>query len=119
MYEDSFEAIADELDTLLEAERSALLSGDLDRIGRLLSRKESLVDGFSALRDIDKKRLNVLAAKLKRNQELLDQALGGIRSVANRLSALKRVRKSLDTYDARGAKQSVDLGRKVSFEKRA
>lgn len=119
MREESFEAIADELDDLLEAERSALLSGDLDQIGRLLNKKENLVERFSSSDTVDKENLALVAGKLKRNQDLLDQALGGIRSVAKRLAALKRVRQSLDTYNSRGEKKSVDLATRATVEKRS
>ena len=119
MREESFEAIANELDYLLEAERTALISGDLDRIGRLLHKKETLVERFSSRDTVDKELLASVSGKLKRNQDLLDQALGGIRSVTKRLDALKRVRQSLHTYNSRGEKKSVDLTTRGSVEKRA
>lgn len=114
-----FEDAISELDDLLEAERDALLSGNLDQIGRLLERKEALIDELSTLERFESDTLQSLTGKLKRNQALLDSALEGIRKVAKRLAALRRVRSTLDTYDSNGAKKSIDIVSEGSIEKRA
>ncbi|MGD9294816.1 MAG: flagellar biosynthesis protein FlgN [Roseobacter sp.] len=111
--------VTDELDELLDEEREALLSGNLEKIGRLLERKESLIDELSVVQRLEHEPLQHLKIKLKRNQELLDQALEGIRTVANRLATLRRVRQTLDTYDAKGAKRSIAMSKDSSVEKRA
>lgn len=115
----SFVEVIDALDDVLETERSALLNGDLDAIGRLLERKESLIETLSVLEAGETASLERLTGKIKRNQELLDQALDGIRTVANRLAELRRVKNSLDTYDARGTKRTIDIDAEGSVEKRA
>ena len=107
------------LDDVLEKEREALLSGNLEAIGRLLEQKESLIEDLSVLDEVEAKALHDLTGKMKRNQDLLDHALAGIRSVAGRLAAMRRVRSSLDTYDANGTKRSVDMTNDPSLEKRA
>jgi len=114
-----FENTISELDDLLEVERDALLSGNLDQIGRLLERKETLIDELSALERFETDTLQNLTVKLKRNQALLDSALEGIRKVAKRLAALRRVRSTLDTYDSSGTKKAIDVVSEGSFEKRA
>ena len=56
---------------------------------------------------------------MHRNQQLLEQALLGIRSVAQKLSDLRQARKSLDTYDNRGRKNRIEADPDSSVEKRA
>ncbi|MEE4188852.1 MAG: flagellar biosynthesis protein FlgN [Roseobacter sp.] len=114
----SMDIIAD-LDDLLEAERAALLSGNLENIGRLLDRKEALIDEMSVLEAIPPGPLHQVTGKLRRNQDLLDHALEGIRSVATRLATLRRVRETLDTYDSNGTKKAIRIAADGSLEKRA
>lgn len=119
MSNEQFEDVIDALDDLLEAERAALLVGDLDEIGRLLERKETLIDELATLEDAEAKPLEALNAKVKRNQALLDQALEGIRAVSKRLAELRRVRNSLETYDEKGERHKIDVSPDSSLEKRA
>ncbi len=109
----------DALDDLLEDERTALLTGDLEKVGHLFDRKESLVEELSQLERFETVALHELQGKMKRNQALLDSALEGIRAVAGRLSELRRVRNSLDTYDSNGAKRSIEIAKDGAVEKRA
>ncbi|WP_299779804.1 flagellar export chaperone FlgN [uncultured Roseobacter sp.] len=119
MTDEHFEDVIDALDDVLEAERAALLIGDLDEIGRLLERKESLIDQLAALEEADRAPLEALNAKVMRNQALLDSALEGIRTVARRLAALRRVRSSLETYDEKGERRTIDVTPDGAVEKRA
>lgn len=109
----------DALDDVLEDERSALLTGDLEKVGRLFDRKEALIDELSELEKFEAQTLHALQRKMKRNQDLLDSALEGIRAVAGRLAALRRVRSTLDTYDSNGAKRSIEMDNDGAVEKRA
>ena len=107
------------LDDLLDAERRALMNGDLDEISRLMARKEALIESLNAQEATDRAELDNLNSKVERNQELLNSALDGIRAVARRLAAMRRIRGSLDTYDAQGRKSAIDLRTDRSVEKRA
>lgn len=107
------------LDDLLEAERTALLKGDIDQIGRLMEQKESLIDALNQQEAVDRSELENLNTKVERNQELLHSALDGIRTVARRLATMRRIRKTLDTYDAQGRKNSIVLNQESSVERRA
>lgn len=109
----------DALDDLLDAERAALLKGRVEDVSRLHARKEALIDALNQSEFEDPDILTPLHNKVKRNQALLDSALDGIRSVARRLAAIRRVRQSLDTYDAFGKKTTVDIGKGGAVEKRA
>ena len=110
----------DKLDALLEEERDALLGGDLDSLGPMYDRKEALVDLLTRLDTAaNAARLQELNAKIVRNQGLLESAMSGIRSVARRLSTVRRVRESLEYYEEDGGRTSVDVDVERTVEKRA
>ena len=111
-------SLAEQLDLLLQAERAALLAGDFDQIAELLEMKEMIAEKLSS-EDISKEELAPLQNGMRRNQELFDQALAGIRNVAARLGDLQRIRKSMDTYDAYGRKMTIDAPRENKLERRA
>ena len=107
------------IEALLEQERAALLSGDLRALGDLAEEKERL---FTCLQGLGPERLDSLRGlhdMASRNQALLDGALQGIRLATARLSAYRRLRKSMDTYDPQGRKTAIPgvVARKV--ERRA
>jgi len=107
------------LDMLLERERAALLEGDLDLLVCQLDEKKALIDALNACDDASGSSLEALQTKVLRNQALLDSALQGIRSVASRMSALHRIRRSLDTYDQAGRKTTIESLSEGRMEKRA
>lgn len=115
---DDPDRLAAQLDTLLDTERAALLGGDLRTIAAGVAEKERLIAALEAL-GTPHAELAGLQAKVIRNQALFDGALQGIRSVALRIANFRRIRKSMDTYDQQGRKQTIpgDVVRKV--EKRA
>ena len=117
--QDAALVILSNLDELLDRERAALLEGDLDGISRSLREKERLIDMLNALPPSAELRLTSIRHKVQRNQVLLDGALEGIRSVAERLSALRRIRDTLETYDQTGQKTVLDGLRPGRVEKRA
>lgn len=116
--EPRFETL-DQLDALLEQERAALLVGDLDVIPTLLQRKEALFDELAELPAPEAQELQNLQTKALRNQALLDSALRGIRAVADRMSAMRRVARSLETYDAAGRKTTIETRAQRKVERRA
>ena len=87
----------DSLNDLLDEERVALLDGNLDLIGRMLKRKETLIDSLNDLAKADTKVISDINTKVVRNQLLLESALEGIKSVADRLTSMRQVKNSLDT----------------------
>jgi hypothetical protein len=119
MSPDTLHSTIDSLDDLLDAERGALLLGNLDEVARLHVLKEQLIDTLNRLDARDHADLRSLNSKVERNQALLNTALDGIRTVARRLASIRRVRQSLDTYDSRGRKKTVEMGVDRSLEKRA
>lgn len=119
MMADTIQDTIDALDELLDKERAAVLEGDLEGVGRSLALKESLIDQLNTQDWADRAALEALNEKVTRNQDLLNSALDGVRSVARRLASMRRVRNSIDTYDADGRKSKIDLSPNPSFEKRA
>lgn len=119
MTHETAQAIINRLDTLLEQERSALLAGDLEKITELLGEKEGLIDGLNALEPEAEQGLQDLQAKVIRNQALLDGALQGIRKVAARMAAFRKIRRSLETYDESGRKRTIQGEVERRVEKRA
>lgn len=110
--------IADQLNTLLEAEREALLNGDFDRIADLMDEKQRLINGLEDV-PTEPEEIRPLRDGLRRNQELFDQALAGLRNVAARLGDLNRARKSVNTYDSNGRMRSIEAPVKKRLERRA
>lgn len=111
--------ILDELNDLLDSERKALLHGDIDDVGRVLDTKERLLRELTESADVDTAGLGELKDKLSRNQELIESAMKGIQAVAQRFSTIRRVRKSLETYDRSGQKQMIEVSKSGRLEKRA
>lgn len=115
----SHDTIIAELDGLLEKERQALLDGDLEMIGALLEQKTALLSGLDDATPDEAEVIRPLQMKLRRNQELFDQALAGIRNVANRLGDMRQVRKAMNVYDANGNRSAIGNDGAGSFERRA
>ncbi|MGJ8618433.1 MAG: flagellar biosynthesis protein FlgN [Sulfitobacter sp.] len=119
MPDNSIEMNFDALDTLLEAERAALLDGDLEKLTDMLPQKEALIDALNGVVHTDIPTLQSLDTKVRRNQLLLDGALDGIRNVAQQLAVLRRLKGSLETYGSDGKKHNIDVDMDRSVEKRA
>ncbi|MCV2887676.1 flagellar biosynthesis protein FlgN [Ruegeria aquimaris] len=119
MAHDALNDLLTSLDSLLEQERSALVSGELDQLGPMTDEKERLVARINASVDLTPEQLAPLHRKVTRNQALLNSALEGIRSVAQRMAELRRVRQGLETYDSAGQKHRFSATRSAQLEKRA
>ncbi|MBZ8117527.1 flagellar protein FlgN [Roseovarius sp. LXJ103] len=119
MTAETAQTLIESLDDLLEEERKSLLDGDLDAIGRLLSRKEALIDALNAPTLAGQPNLTHLQGKVIRNQALLDGALEGIRKVATRMAAFRKIRKTLETYDQSGRKTTIQGEVECKVERRA
>ncbi|MBV7395355.1 flagellar protein FlgN [Mameliella sediminis] len=110
--------ITKRLTILLEAERAALLAGDFDRLADLMEEKQSLAEDL-ADRSLDAEEVAPIRDGLRRNQELFDQAMAGLRNVAARIGDLNRVRRATDTYDASGRRQTIGTSGANRLERRA
>ena len=119
MTQDTAQDMIDELDTLLDQERQALVDGDLEQIGRLVARKADLIGRINLLDTLERSQLAQVHDKVTRNQVLLHSAMEGIRAVASRMADLRSVRQGLETYDRAGRKNRFDTQSHTSMEKRA
>lgn len=107
-----------QLHSLLEDEKRLLLEGELEELDQLGNRKADLFQKVAE--DVtDIKALKRMQDQLKRNEVLYDQALKGIKAVADRLSEFQRLRSSLDTYDAHGRKTRLGGWDRTKVERRA
>ncbi len=113
------EKIINSLRILLDQERAALLDGNLEAIAVLLQRKELLIDQLNTQVPKPSDAISELQGKVIRNQELLDGALEGIRKVAARMAAVRRIRNNLETYDESGRKSEISGVVDHKVEKRA
>lgn len=119
MTQDSIDGLIDRLDQLLDAERRALLAGEIDTLSTLHEGKEGLISKLNALDRDEAEQLKDVQTKLTRNQVLLSSAMDGIRSVADRMTELRLLRQSLATYGRDGKRQQFETPVSQKLEKRA
>ncbi len=119
MTHDTIDSMIDDLDALLDSERRALVSGNLDELSQLHERKEKLISALNALDRLEAKALAGVRKKMSRNQALLSSAMEGIRTVADRMAELRRIRQSLSTYDRDGKRHQIPTSTEQKLEKRA
>ena len=116
---DDQHAMFDALDELLDRERTALIRGDMETIGRLTPLKEDMIGRLVRPDAADRRRLDRIRAKADRNHVLLTSALTGLRAISDRLAELQRVRRGLETYDSRGRREKLSDPAAARLEKRA
>lgn len=107
------------LDGVLDREKQALSSGDLDSLTGLLREKEALLPAFEGVSADVLPGLVVLKEKVDRNQALLGGALEAVRDVADRINMLRRAHRSLETYDDSGKRSTILTQNGQRMEKRA
>lgn len=109
-------AIADELEDLLDREHAILLAGRIQDLPQLAAYKTRLVDQLSGHSGVAG--LTRVQRKAQRNARLLHSAGQGIRSVTDRIAALRAGPQPFSTYGANGAKKTVGTSKKT-VERRA
>jgi flagellar biosynthesis/type III secretory pathway chaperone len=119
MSDDTHEDTLQSLEQLLNAERAALLAGDLEGLSEMISTKEALIGQLNDKGPGDIAAWQALDQQLKRNQLLLDGALDGIRAVAGRLAKLREMKGPLETYGADGLRHQIETDAQSTVEKRA
>lgn len=113
------QAPEDALFALFEAERAALLSGDLSTLEAAADRKLELAMAISRRAPpLPRDRVVALSAAAQRNAELCEAARRGLQTALERLSERARVASHLETYDADGRRHRHGGGPR-SLEKRS
>lgn len=110
-------SVVDALEDLLDRERQAILTGNLDSIARQLAEKTRLLENLPTA-TADLAHIARLKAKADRNQELLIAVARGIKSATQRLKELNKPAAVLRTYDEGGASREI-VAPKSSLERRA
>ena len=103
------ERAIDALRDALEQERAALREGRLDLIARMASQRETLMQELRAAAveapsRLDASMIAALRADAEVNQRLLIAAGQGIKSVIDRIAAIREAAGKLTTYGADGLK---------------
>lgn len=114
--------LIDALDDLLEEERTALKAGDLAALEPILAKKEELIDALNEISEAEDSQpedFTDVQSKVSRNQDLLQNAMLGIKAVSSRMAELRKVRRGLEVYDQRGQRNSFHTNNQKKLEKRA
>ena len=107
------------LEDVLERERTALITGDLEMISRMVDSKNSIINRLNDDMTLDHGSLRTVQSKLERNQALLNSAKDGIRYVADRIKAMKEASEKFETYDRNGYRMNVRMRRNPNVERRS
>ncbi len=119
MIPENMDSLVDSLERILEREHASLLKGNIGEMTALTMRKEQILEKLNKAQ-LKSRNLHVpLQNKIQRNQALLESALEGIRSVADRIAEMREIRGKINTYDQSGARQSISVALESKIEKRA
>ena len=92
--------LADEMLALLARERRYVLSGDFDRLARMVSQKTALMEECKGSLD-DDCALRILS-DLRRNADLLKASMAGIEFLKQSISTLRKEAGHLSAYGSDG-----------------
>lgn len=95
--------ILDQLGQLLDAEKRALLAGDLDTLEEFASQKTTLIDEIEQSDLFSPELLVDLLAKFREHDRLVRAAQAGVEEAIARLDAQRSARSELQTYGHDGA----------------
>lgn len=102
--------IADHLLALLQDERKALLSGELETLPKFIPVKEKLLGALDPTK-VDQNVIENMRQAAIANQALLEAALKGVNAARERIEIVKNGGPSLNTYDASGKASSTGTAR--------
>lgn len=108
----------DALEDLLDKERTAILNGALQDMGRLAGEKERVLEAGN-MAVPDQSTLDRLRRKAARNQQLLTAAIRGVRAVTSRLDVLRNGPGEMNTYDRAGQRTTLGSHNRGTLHRRA
>ncbi len=107
MTNDTDRQLIRDAEALLEREHACLIRGDLAALAGLAEEKEAQLARLREIGALEPAIVAALRARAARNARLLDAAMQGIRRVSARLNAYRQVRRSIETYDPQGRKETI------------
>ncbi len=110
-------SLIDDIHSLLDDEKAALLSARYQALGPLEEAKAELLQQLS-LAGPQSGALSGIKAKLEENQGLLSASIAGVAAARKRVEALHNVRQGLSVYD-RSGKLAMVPARHGCVEKKA
>lgn len=113
------QGLLDDLLARLEADRAAILRGDLAALEGSALAQEELIEALQAGPPPKPEALVRLSAAARHNGALLTEAMTGLRDVAARVAVLERLRDGFDTYRADGAARRIRGGAQAQLHRRA
>ncbi|WP_353473551.1 hypothetical protein PVT71_05760 [Salipiger sp. H15] len=102
---------------MLDAERRALLSGDLAGLADYARAKEAQLAHFAAQKAGLRHAPRLLAA-LRRNQRLLECAMQGLAAARARLASQQALLQQMDTYGPKGRRTPIGQGQIGRIQKK-
>lgn len=118
MKTDASDALA-ALTAVLEAERRALLAGDLAALTGFVAQKTALLETLQEARSDNRGDVAALRSAVEQNLKLIEEAKAGVSSVVSRVKELSRVRTGLDTYNSAGGRERHPSGASRTLARRA
>ncbi|MEM9343178.1 MAG: hypothetical protein AAGA87_09045 [Pseudomonadota bacterium] len=103
-------AAATRLDAVLEAERQALRSGQIDALASMADEKATLLDALTR-KPCPPEVLTQLRQGMERNAKLAAAAAHGIRDAMTRLQDIKQAAGPISGYCDDGTRQNIGSGR--------
>lgn len=103
---------------LLDAERTALLAGQLGQLPELARKKEASLARYTADPERLRRHAPRLLAALQRNQRLLDMSLKGLAAAQGRLTAWQHLIHQMDIYDPVGRRTRLGSGQAGKLQKK-
>ena len=107
-----------EIELLLDEERAALASPNLEQLAHILQKKEILLERLARER-IPNLQAHSLRAKAQHNQALMDSTLAGLRHAAKAISEQIVNRSEISVYTQLGKKRTFHTQAKPALEKKA
>ncbi len=103
-----------EIESILQYERTLLLSGELHKLDDLREKKQIGFERLANLRNTSAIEIESLKKLAERNHELFAAALAGLKDAQRRVLEIKASQNGFATYDKSGSKALMQTGNPLS-----